>query len=136
MSDMTNYLEGKIIDHIFRSATFTKPTALYVGLFTAVEDAEAGTVTEVTGNNYARAQLDPSDTNWAAPSSGNGQTSNSAAINFPTPSGSWGLCTHFGISDSPTGGNWLFIKTLTTPQTPGAGNTVRFSNGQLTVTFA
>ena len=136
MSNMTNYLEGKLIDHIFRGVQFDMPTALYVGLFTAVTDAEAGTVTEVTGNNYARAQLNPSTSNWAAPSTGNDQTSNSAAITFPTPSGSWGLCTHFGISDSPTGGNWLFIKDLQSSQTPGAGNTVRFSAGQLTVTFA
>ena len=32
----SDYLENKLIDHLFRAGTFAKPTALWVALFTGV----------------------------------------------------------------------------------------------------
>lgn len=135
MSAMSDYLEGQLIAHIFRTSSFTKPTVLAVGLFTAAP-SDAGGGTEVSGNNYARTSLNPLDANWAAPAAGNGVTSNSSAITFPVPSGSWGVITHFGIYDATTAGNLLFWGALTTSQTVSTNNTVSFAAGALTVTFA
>lgn len=135
MSAMSDYLEGKLIDHIFRTASFTKPTTLAVGLFTAAP-SDSGGGTEVSGNGYARATLNPLDANWAAPTGGNGLTSNSGAVSFATPSGSWGNVTHFAIFDASTGGNLLFWGTLTIAKTVNSGDTVSFPAGSLTITFA
>jgi len=53
MAGLTNYLEDKIINHVFGSTSYTKPTNWYVGLLTATpSDSAAGT--EVSGGSYAR----------------------------------------------------------------------------------
>ena len=116
----SNYLENKLIDHLFRTATFAKPTALHIGLFTAAP-SDLGGGTEVSGGGYARGTLAPGDANWkatqggiAGPSSGtNGTTTNAAVVSFPTPTADWGLITHVGIFDAPVGGNLLVWDALT-----------------------
>lgn len=64
MAAMSDYLENKIVDWLFRGQTYTPPTGLYVALYTAAP-SDAGGGTEVSGNNYARVNLAPSLTNWA-----------------------------------------------------------------------
>lgn len=132
---MSDYLEGQIIAHIFRTASFTKPTVLAVGLFTAAP-SDSGGGTEVTGGNYSRATLNPLDANWAAPSTGNGVTSNSSTITFATPSANWGNVTHFAIFDAASAGNLMFHGALTIAKTINNGDTVTFPAGSLTITFA
>lgn len=134
MSAMSNYLEGEIIKHVFRTGSFVKPTILAVGLFTS-SPTDGNTATEISGNAYARAVLNPSDANWSAPSSGNGSTSNSGVLTFPTPSGNWGTVTHFGIYDATSGGNLLFWGPLIDDRTITSGDSVTFSIGQLGITL-
>lgn len=120
----SDYLENKIIDHIFRSGSFVKPTGLYVALFTAAP-SDAGGGTEVAGGGYARANLPPLDTNWKATQGGTtgassgtgGQTSNAVAIPFPAPTANWGTVSHYGIFDAAAGGNLLFWDAMTAPRT-------------------
>ena len=52
MSAMSDYLENKLIDHVFRGQSYTLPV-LYVGLLTSAP-SDAGGGTEVSGNAYAR----------------------------------------------------------------------------------
>jgi len=56
MSAMSDYLENKLVDHIFRGVSFTAPAALHVALFTAAP-SDSGGGTEVSGGSYARAAL-------------------------------------------------------------------------------
>lgn len=135
MSAMSDYLEGEIIKHIFRTGSFTKPTVLGVGLFTAAP-SDSGGGTEVSGGSYARATLNPLDANWAAPAGGNGVTSNSSTITFVTPTANWGNVTHFGLFDASSAGNLLFWGSLTIAKTINSGDTVTFPAGSLTFTFA
>lgn len=69
MSALTDYLENKLVDHIFRASSYTKPSVLAVALFTSAP-GEAGGGTEVTGGSYARVEVNPSDTNWNATQGG------------------------------------------------------------------
>jgi hypothetical protein len=145
MSAMSDYLENKLVDHIFRGQTFTAPANTYVALFTAAP-ADAGGGTEVSGNGYARVTVASSLANWAgtqsagstvASSGTGGATSNNAAITFPTPTGAgWGTVTHFGIFDASTSGNLLFHGALTASKTINAGDTVSYAAAQLATTFA
>lgn len=131
MSDMSDYLENKLIDHLFRGRSFTAPTQLWVALFTAAP-SDAGGGTEVSGGSYARATPGAnSDTAWkatqggtpAAASSGTGgATSNPNAITFPAPTGNWGVITHFAIFDASSGGNMLIWKALTASKTVNNGD--------------
>jgi hypothetical protein len=138
----TDYLENLIIDHIFRTATFTKPTALYLALFTAAP-SDSGGGTEVTGGSYARVNLAPLNANWTATQGGTtgassgsgGQTSNALAITFPAPTANWGTVTHFAIMDASSGGNMLIWDALTASRTILSGDPApSFAVGALQIT--
>lgn len=144
MSAMSDYLENKLVDQLFRGQTAPSTTTLYVALLTAAP-SDSGGGTEVSGNGYARVSVTSSLTNWAgtqstgsttASSGTGGQTSNNGAITFPTPSATWGTVTHFAIYDEATGGNLLFYGALTIPKTVNQSDTVSFPAGSLAVTFA
>jgi hypothetical protein len=142
---MSNYLENKLVDHIFRAQAFTAPATLYIALYTALpSDTGGGTEVSPTGTNYARATVTSSLANWAATQGGasassgtGGQTSNSNAIVFAAPGGTaWGSIVGFGIFDSLTSGNLLLWGSLGTPKTVNANDAApQFNAAQLTVTF-
>jgi hypothetical protein len=134
MSAMTDYLEGEIIKHIFRTGSFTKPSVLAVALFTSAPN-DAGGGTEVSGNGYARATLNPADANWAAPATGDGTTSNVTTITFPNPTATWGTITHFAICDAASAGNRLFHGALQTSKVVNQDDVVSFPAGTLQIIF-
>ena len=49
----SNYLENKVLLHVFGATAYTAPATLYVGLFTS-NPGETGGGTEVSGGSYAR----------------------------------------------------------------------------------
>lgn len=144
MSAMSDYLENKLIDQLFRGQTAPTTTTMYVGLLTAAP-SDAGGGTEVSGGAYARVAVTSSLANWAgtqaaasttASSGTGGQTSNNAAITFTTPTANWGTVTHFGIYDAASGGNLLFWGALTISKTINQADTVSFPAASLSITFA
>ena len=136
MSALSDYLEGELIKHIFRTSSFAKPSALYIGLFTAAP-TDSGGGTEVSGGSYARAQLDPGDANWAAPSAGDGKTTNAAIITFPAPSANWGTVLAFGIFDAASAGNLLIHGVINPTKEVFNGDPApKFAVGALQITFA
>lgn len=139
MSQMSDYLEGQLRAHIFRTASFTKPATLYMSLFT-VTPSDAGGGTEVTGGSYARAQCGtgaPLDANWTAASATDGITTNAVDITFPVPTANWGTVVAFGIHDALTTGNLLVWGPLTTSKTINNGDPApKFLAGALSITFA
>ena len=117
MAILSDYLEGKVIDHIFRTGTFSKPANLYFALFTSAP-SDAGGGTEVTGGSYARVAVTPLDASFAA--YGSNGTTNSVAITFPAPSASWGTITHWAVFDASSAGNLLLWGALTNSKVVGA----------------
>lgn len=144
MSAMSDFLENKLVDQLFRGQAAPTTSTLYVGLLTAAP-SDTGGGTEVSGGSYARVAVTSSLANWAgtqsaastvASSGTGGQTSNNAAITFPTPGATWGTVTHFGIYDASSGGNLLFWGALTISKTINQSDTVTFPAASLSVTFA
>lgn len=145
MSAMSDFLENKFIDHLFRNRSYTVPSTIYVGLYTAAP-SDSGGGTEVTGGSYARVLVGPSDSAWqstqgtttAVASSGTGgNTSNGSTITFPTPSANWGTVTHFGVFDASTSGNLLIWGALTASKNINNGDPApTFSATALSITFA
>ena len=126
----SDYLENKLLDHIFGATVYTPPATLYIALYTSDPgDADAGT--EVTGGSYARQAVANTPANW--PDATNGQKSNANAIVFPQATASWGTVTHVGIRDALTGGNLLYSGALTTPRTVNNGDTFSFAATQLVI---
>ena len=145
MSAMSDYLEGELIKHIFRTGSFTKPTVLgFALLTTAAVDADTGVFTSGTGvevtdaGAYARIDRPPLDANWAAPSAGNGLTDNVAEIAFVQATASWGTVAAVAICDniSHNMGNMLLHGTLTESKAVGNNDTFKFPAGSVDVTFA
>lgn len=128
MPTATAYIRNELRKHLFRTGSFTKPSAFYIGLLT-------NETTEVSGGGYARAQLDPSDSNWTAETT-DGQTRNAVEIEFPTASADWGTITHAGIYDAASGGNMIFLITLSASTVVLGGGTARFPVNSLQITIA
>jgi len=122
----TNFLETEILDHVFAGAAYTAPSTKYIGLFTAAP-GETGGGTEVSGNGYTRKSI-------AFATSG-ATTSNNAAVEFPTATGTWGTITHVGIFDAATSGNLMVYATLTASKTVASGDVFRVPSGDLDITL-
>ena len=127
MAEFSNYLENAVIDAVLRATSYTSPTTVYVGLFTT-DPTDAGSGTEVSGGSYARTAV-----TFSAPS--NGVTSNSADVEFPQATASWGSVTHIGIYDAASSGNLLFHTVLDTTKTIDSGDIFKIASGNLTVTL-
>lgn len=130
MSAMTDYLENQLAKHLFRTGSYTKPTTLYIGLFTS-DPGELGAGTEVSGGSYARVALPPSDANWAL---ADGVVTNAVDVTFMVPTASWGTVTHVGIFDQSN--NMLFHGALTLPKLVNNGDTAPlFPAGTIVITI-
>ncbi len=132
----TTYLENKILSLIFKNnaGSFSSPgDSIYVGLATAVSDAEAGTLTEATFGAYARQQVTASA--WTVPSvSTDTQTAtNSANIEYAASTGTSNTITHAFVADAATSGNILFIGALDANKTIGTGDIFRINAGNLSI---
>ncbi len=140
MANMSNYLENKLIDHIFRTTTFSPPSTIAIALCTtAPTDASTGsTIVEVTNAGVpANATWRGTHASVSGASSGTGGTAdNAAAITFVTASADWNATvTHVAICDSATyaGGNLLFWGALSVSKTVSNGDTFSFSANQLSI---
>jgi len=123
--NLSDYLENKLLDHFLGTATYTKPTTVYVGLYTVVP-TDAGGGTQVTGGSYARQTA-----TFSAAASGT--TSNTANIDFAGMPAATTVA--IGIFDALTAGNLLLWGTLTTNKTTDAGDTLRIATGDLDISI-
>lgn len=128
MAEMSNYLENALINATLRNTSYTSPTTVYMGLYTS-DPTDANTGTEVSGGSYTRMAV-----TMGAPS--NGVSTNSAAIEFPQASGSWGTVGWIGILDATSSGNLLYHTALDTSKTISSGDIFKIAIGGLSVTLA
>ena len=129
MGSFSDYLENELLDHVFKTGSFSAPTNIYVALFVGSPlDTGAGGA-EVSTNNYSRVLHEA----WDAASSG--ATENTGTITFPTASGSWGTVDYFAIFDASLEGNMLAWGQLTASKTVGDGDVVQFADGAIDVTL-
>jgi hypothetical protein len=122
----SDYLETKVLDHVFGGTAYTAPATLYVALFTAAP-SDSGGGTEVSGGGYARQTI-------AFTTSGD-TTSNTAAVEFPTATANYGTVTHVGIFDASTAGNLMAWAALTASKTIETGDVFRIPLGDLDITL-
>jgi len=128
MAEISNYLENAIINATLRNTTYTSPATVYVSLWTS-DPTDAGSGTEVSGGSYARTSV-----TFGAPSGG--VSTNSAAVEFPQATASWGTIGWIGINDNTTGGNLLYHTALDTSKTIDTGDIFKIATGNLSVTLA
>ena len=122
----SNYLETKVLDHVFGGTAYTAPSTLYLALFTT-DSSESATGTEVSGGGYAR-QTVTFTTSGAT-------TSNDADVEFPTATASYGTVVAVAVMDASTGGNMLAYAGLSTDKTIDTGDVFRVPSGDLDITL-
>jgi len=128
MAEMSNYLENALINATLRNTSYTSPAVVYMGLYTS-DPTDSNTGTEVSGGSYTRTAV-----TMGAPS--NGVSTNTAAVEFPQASGSWGTVGWIGILDASSSGNLLYHTALDTSKTISSGDIFKIAIGGLSVTLA
>ena len=134
----TNYLERRLLHYIFKnnSLSFASPgDSIYVGLATAVSDAETGSLTEASFSGYARVQV--AAANWTtigADSTDTQTAKNTNAIEFPAKADSGNVTiTHVIIADASSSGNILFVGALDASKTLAQNDIFRINATNLSI---
>lgn len=132
MSQASDYLEKKLMDHLFGKAAYTAPT-IYVALFTATPN-DAGGGTEANYGGYARKTTAPAD--WNAAGATDGTITNANELAFPAATSGSNTVTHFALYDAATAGNLLIYGAVGASLAVSTGITPKFAAGALSATMA
>lgn len=120
----SNTYETNVLTWALTTSAVTRPTSWTVALYT-VAPGEAGGGTEVTGGSYARTAVTFSVTGDTA--------SNTAAVEFPTATASWGTVVAAAVFDNSS--NMVAYGNLTASRTIGSGDVFRIPAGDLDITL-
>ena len=122
----SNTYETLVLQYTFTNASVTRPTAWYLGLFTSAP-GEAGGGTEVSGGSYVRKAVTFSVTGDTA--------TNTAAVEWPVATATWGTITHIAVYDALSGGNQIAYAALTNSKTISSGDVLRVPAGDRDTTL-
>lgn len=130
MAGFSDYLEDKVLEHVFGGNAYSAPSTLYVALYTAAP-SDTGGGTEVSGGGYVRktTTFNVSGTNPTT-------ASNAGAIEYPTATANYGTVVAVGIFDASSSGNLLAYANLSASKVVSTGDVFRFNTGDLDVTLA
>ena len=138
MAILTDYMEGKLLDHAFGQAEFSTPSALYLGVSTtAFADSDNGTTAAAkepsSSNAYARQRLD----NVVDLYTSDFDIRNNTSIDFPTvTNNNWGSIQYWGIFDgSGSSANMLMHGSFSAGTTVNVGDQFRISSQDFEITF-
>ena len=121
--------ETHVLNYVFTATSVTRPTAWYLALFTSnPADDASGTEVSTSGTAYARQS--------AAFTVSGDTASNSAAIEFPTATASFGTVSHVAVFDASTGGNLIAYAALTSSKAIDTGDVFRIPASDLDITLA
>lgn len=119
----TDYLETKILQHVFTGVPYTAPVTIYLALYT-VSPTDVGTDgTEVVGGGYVRQPVA-----WVFGTGGAGKVSNNADVGFTNMPVSTVVAAV--LMDAVTGGNMLDYASAG-PLTTTSGETVTIAAAAL-----
>lgn len=125
----SNTFETHVLNYVFTATSVTRPTAWYLALFTSnPADDASGTEVSTSGTAYAR--------QTAAFTVSGDTASNSAAIEFPTATASFGTVSHVAVFDAATSGNLIAYAALTSSKAIDTGDVFRVPAGDLDITLA
>jgi len=127
---MSDFTEDLVLDWLLTNGAATRPTAWYVGLYTAAP-SDTGGGTEVSGNGYVRQAV-----TFTVSGTNPTTATNNAQIDFPAATGSnWGTITHAAIFDAETTGNMLWWGALSASKVINVGDIFRFPAGDIDLTL-
>jgi len=129
MGSISDYLENKLLDHIFNHNTYTPPATVYLGLSLADPLDDGSGLNEPSDGNYSRKEI----TFGAAASR---RVTQSGDVEFPVASTNWGEITHWALFDAETGGNMLAHGSLSVTKNVYIDNVPIVKSGEVYVEFS
>lgn len=108
MGSFSDYLEAKLLDHVFGATAYSAPGTLYFALFSAAP-SDSGGGTELSGNAYARVAVTNNTTNLTNATGTSPTTKkNGTVITWPTATpADWAAAGFWGIFDAASSGNLI-----------------------------
>jgi|LSQX01.1.fsa_nt_gb hypothetical protein len=131
----SNYLENKLLDHVFGGSVYTGPTNVFIGLSTTTPSDDGTGITEPSAQaGYGRVQVANTSATWetAITQTGKGYKTNKIDIEFDEAEDTWGEVTHFFITD---GTNTLGFGRLVQAKSIYEGDIAKFPAGELSITL-
>lgn len=126
----TRYLRQKVLNHNLRNTTYTSPSEVYLGLFSADPTIFGTQTSELAGNSYARVAIKAKLGDAILET---GQISNVLDISFAAATGDWVAVTHMAILDALTSGNMLYFGAGIAFAPVISGDTFRVLVGQIII---
>ena len=125
--DFSTYLADKLIDATVRNTPYDTPEKVWVALYTT-DPTKADVGSEVREPSYNRQEIVmsvPVD----------GQSENSAQIDFSEATSNWGLVSHIGIRDEAYDGNLLYFTELDNAKNILTGDQFKINVDKLKLTL-
>lgn len=107
---MTDHMNNQILNAVFGGPPLPERNRLWFGL-SSLSAGPLGTYREPVGNGYARASI-ANDATSFPPAYGSTKHCG-VKIEWPIPTGRWGLIRAVFVADSPEGGHVLAIADIT-----------------------
>lgn len=127
---LSAYAEKKLMDLLFGSTAYSPPVTLYAALFVVNTEVSA------SGTNYARVAVTNNTTSFPNVTVADPYTKQvDIAVNFNTPSASWGTPDNLRFFDMATGGNEIVKIDIATPKAIVADAQVLFDVDSISVTM-
>ena len=125
--DFSNYLANKLIDATVRNTPYDTPAKAWVALYTT-DPTKEDVGSEVSEASYNRQEIVMS-----VPVEG--QSENSAQIDFAEATSNWGLITHIGIRDQAYDGNLMYFTAIDNPKNILTGDQFKVNADKLKLTL-
>lgn len=132
MGAASDYLQNKLLDHVFKVGAYAQPTHIFIALCKSTVDKDDTGSTlpgEVSGGDYRRVTCDE----WAPATGTNTYAPTENTIAFPLATTDWGRVSNIAICDDATGGNVLTFGRLYDYKDVVAGDQMEFEAGGITV---
>ena len=126
--DFTNYLADRLIKATVGTATYTAPTAVYLGLYTEDPTKAGFSSNEVDAASYNRQVV-----KFTPPK--DGVSTNEAQIDWSTATSNWGNVGYVSIMDAPSGGFMLYFTALDNAKEILSGDQFKIDANKLQLTL-
>ena len=125
--DFSNYLADKLIDATVRNIPYDTPEDVFIALYTT-DPTKEDIGSEVREPSYNRQEIVMS-----VPVEG--QSENSAQIDFAEATSNWGMVTHIGIRDQAYDGNLLYFTAIANQKNILTGDQFKVNIDKLKLTL-
>ena len=125
--DFSNHLADKLIDATVRNIPYDTPEDVFIALYTTDPTKEdiGAEVSEASYNRQPISMTVPVE----------GQSENSAQIDFAEATSNWGMVTHIGIRDQASDGNLMYFTAIDNPKNILTGDQFRINVDKLKLTL-